>query len=97
MNKKLSVADAKKHLSEIMSRVAYNNERFLIERRGKPMAALVSAQDLARLEQESKAPGGLLAAAGAWSELDEDEIDQFVQDIYKQREEAWDREINLDE
>ena len=33
-----------------MSRVAYNNERFLIERRGKPMAALVSAEDVARLE-----------------------------------------------
>ena len=49
MSNKLSVADAKKHLSEIMSRVAYNNERFLIERRGKPMAALVSAEDLARL------------------------------------------------
>ncbi len=43
MSKKLSVADAKKHLSELMSRVAYNKERFLIERRGKPMAALVSA------------------------------------------------------
>ncbi|PKB67670.1 MAG: hypothetical protein BZY81_04080 [SAR202 cluster bacterium Io17-Chloro-G4] len=95
MNKKLSVADAKKHLSEIMSRVAYNNERFLIERRGKPMAALVSAEDLARLERESNKPKGLMAAVGAWSEFDE--IDEMVQHIYKKREEAWDREVNLDE
>ncbi len=92
---KLSVADAKKHLSEIMSRVAYNNERFLIERRGKPMAALVSAEDLARLEREPKPPRGLMAAVGAWSEFDE--LDQMVQEIYKQRGEAKDRDVNLDE
>ena len=95
MNKKLSVADAKKHLSEIMSRVAYNNERFLIERHGKPMAALVSAEDLARLEREPKAPQGLMAAGGAWAEFDE--IDEMVEHIYQQREEARDREVNLDE
>ncbi len=93
MRKNLSVADAKKHLSELMSRVAYNQERFLIERHGKPMAALVSAEDLARLEQEPKTGQGLLAAVGAWSEFDE--LDQMVEDIYKQRTEALDREVNL--
>ena len=95
MSKNLSVADAKKHLSELMSRVAYNQERFLIERHGKPMAALVSAEDLARLEQEPKAGLGLLYAVGAWSEFDE--LDQLIEDIYKQRTEALDREVNLDE
>ena len=95
MEKVLSVADAKKHLSELMSRVAYNNEQFLIERRGKPMAALVSAEDLARLEQEPTITKGLLAAVGAWSEFDE--LDQMIEDIYKQRTEALDREVNLDE
>ncbi len=95
MSKKLSVADAKKHLSELMSRVAYNQERFLIERRGKPMAALVSAEDLARLEQEPQGPKGLLAAVGAWSEFDE--LDEMVDHIYRQRGEAQDRDVNLDE
>ncbi len=93
MSKKLSVADAKKHLSELMSRVAYNQERFLIERRGKPMAALVSAEDLAQLELEPKAVQGLMSAVGAWSEFDE--LDQMIEDIYKQRTEALDREVNL--
>jgi len=95
VSKKISVADAKKHLSEIMSRVAYNNERFLIERRGKPMAALVSAEDLVRLDMEHKAPQGLIAAVGAWSEFEQ--IDEMVEHIYKQREESWDREVKLDE
>ena len=44
-----SVADAKKNLSALMSRASINNERFLIQRRGKPVAALVSTEDLARL------------------------------------------------
>ena len=53
-----SVADAKRNLSELTSRAAYNNERFLIQRRGKPTAALVSIEDLARLEKEPVAPSG---------------------------------------
>jgi len=95
VSKKLSVADAKKQLSELMSRVAYNQERFLIERRGKPMAALVSTEDLAKLEQQPTITKGLLAAVGAWSEFDE--LDEMVEHIYKQRREARDRDVNLDE
>ena len=91
----MSVADAKKHLSELMSRVAYNKERFLIERRGKPMAALVSAEDLARLEQEPKIGQGLLSAVGACADFDE--WDQMIKEIYRQREQAQDRAIPLEE
>ncbi|SVD01534.1 uncharacterized protein METZ01_LOCUS354388, partial [marine metagenome] len=36
----------------------YNNEWFLIQRQGKPMAALVSIEDLAWLEKEPVAPSG---------------------------------------
>ena len=90
----MSVADAKKHLSELMSRVAYNKERFLIERRGKPMAALVSADDLARLEQVPKTGQGLLSAVGACADFDE--WDQMVEEIYRQREQAQDRAVPLE-
>ena len=95
MRENLSVADAKKHLSELMSRVAYNNERFLIERRGKPMAALVSTEDLARLEKEAKAGQGLLAAVGACADFEE--WDLMIENIYLQREQAQDRAVELDE
>ena len=89
-----SVADAKKHLSELMSRVAYNHERFLILRRGKPMAALVSIEDLARLDKDTAAPRGLLAAVGALADFDE--LDEMIKDIYLQREQAKDRAVALD-
>lgn len=42
----LSVAYAKQHFSEIMARVAYSGESFLVKRRGKPMVAIVSPGQL---------------------------------------------------
>lgn len=90
-----SVAEAKKHLSELMSRVAYNQERFLILRHGKPMAALVSAEDLARLEEGKVAPRGLLSAVGAWADFEE--LDQVIKDIYRHREQAEDRHVSLEQ
>ena len=40
-NNEYSVAEAKKHFSELLSRVAYGNERITIAKRGKPLAILV--------------------------------------------------------
>jgi prevent-host-death family protein len=94
MTSALGVGEAKKRLSELMSRVVYRGERFLIRRRGKPMAALVSPEDLARLEQEPTSPKGALAAVGAW--VDFEGLDEVVREIYEQRERDLGREVTLD-
>ena len=94
MGKAVAVGEAKKRLSEIMARVAYRGERFIILRRGKPMAGLVSPEDLERLEQEPVAPMGLLGAVGALAEFDE--FDQIVEEIYRQREQSVDRAVSLE-
>lgn len=90
----LNVAEAKRRLSELMSRVAYKGERFLIKRRNVPMVALVPADDLTRLEQEPPPQRGLLAAVGAWAEFDG--LDQMVADIYRQRARAKDRRVPIE-
>ncbi len=46
----VTVADARKHFSELMAQVAYTQKRIVVERRGKPMVAIVSVEDLAQLE-----------------------------------------------
>lgn len=46
-----SVAHAKNTLSSLINKVAYGKTRILLESRGKPKAALISAEDLERLEQ----------------------------------------------
>lgn len=54
-DRRVGTHEAKTHLSEYLSRVRYGGERIVIERHGKPVAALVGMEDLARLEggQES--------------------------------------------
>jgi prevent-host-death family protein len=43
--KTMSVAEAKKHLSELLGRVAFGKEEFVITKRGKPMAKLIPADE----------------------------------------------------
>ena len=47
----LSIAEARNSLADAINRVAYGGERVIFARRGKPVAALVSAEDLALLQR----------------------------------------------
>ena len=49
---RVSTQDAKARLSEYVNRACYRGERFIIERHGKPMAAIVSPEDLTALESQ---------------------------------------------
>lgn len=46
----LAVREARRDLAELLNRVAYSGERVVIDRHGRPMAALVSPEDLELLE-----------------------------------------------
>jgi len=48
---RISITQAKQNLGEVVKRVAYGGERFVLEFRGKPRAALVSWDDLKRLQE----------------------------------------------
>lgn len=45
-----SVSEARNNFPELLNRVGYGQERILIERHGKPVAAIISVEDLKRLE-----------------------------------------------
>lgn len=59
----INVADAKSRLSELLSRVRAG-ERFLIQRRESPIAVLIGADELERLERTSRVSRRLAAALG---------------------------------
>jgi prevent-host-death family protein len=64
--KKASAAQAKSQFSALMAEVAHGGKRVVIERHGKPLAALVSVSDLERLEEGLTArPQGAMALVGA--------------------------------
>ncbi len=69
----INVAEAKKHFSELLGRVAYRKKPILITKRGKPMARLVPAEEVTVH----------LVDAHGWLDDDDpffDAIDGIVQD-----------------
>lgn len=50
MTDSITVVEAKAHFAEWMNRVAYQGQRVIIERHGRPVMAWISVEDLARLE-----------------------------------------------
>src|SRR5262245_878799 len=46
----MTVAEAKNRFSDVLRRAEYGGERVIVERHGKPVAAIVSTDDLRRLE-----------------------------------------------
>jgi prevent-host-death family protein len=70
--KALSVAEAKAALSDAIRDVEGGNT-VLITRRGKPVAALVRAEDLEMLErlQAAGPQQGLASIAGGWKDSDD--------------------------
>ena len=101
MTKAFNTADVKARLSELISRVVYGRERLIVLRRGKPVAALVSLQDLRRLEAldagdtsaESQSTHPIMRAFGGWA--DRADIDELVAEIYANRDASPGREVAL--
>jgi len=96
----LNTAEVKARLSELVGRVTYGRERLIILRRGKPVAALVSIEDLRRLEaldsdipRSPHASHPVMRAFGGWA--DRTDLDELVAEIYAGRAAAMGREVAL--
>lgn len=96
----ISTVEVKAHLSQWLNRVAFGNERLVVLRRGKPVAALVSVDDLRRLEaldvkeqDERMDSHPIMRAFGGWA--DRDDLDDLIAEIYADRERVVGREISL--
>jgi prevent-host-death family protein len=62
----LSISEARDTLAEIVNRVAYQGERVVLHRHGKPVAVLVPAADLERLSAlETQKPPRRIRRRGA--------------------------------
>jgi len=97
--KRVSAAEAKARLPALVAEVAYGGARIVIERHGRPLAALVGLEDLARITREERADrlGGALALVGLWADLGDEAIDALVADIYAQRAADTARPVEIPE
>ncbi len=73
---RVSVTEAKKSFSEFLNRAAYGQERIVVTSHRKPKAAVISIEDLRRLEEleEALAAAEALEAERANETLDVEDI-----------------------
>jgi len=72
----LSITTVRDNLADALNRVAYGGERVVLKRRGKGVAALVSMEDLAHLE-DSENESDLKAARKARKEKGGITLEQY--------------------
>ena len=102
MERKLKLSEAKATFSAVVEDVDTHANRYVIERHGKPVAAVVSIEDLEKLqradaieEPTAEQPIGALSLLGAWAEVGDAEIDKFLEAVYAARAEPG-RPVDLD-
>ncbi|HAS82236.1 MAG TPA: type II toxin-antitoxin system Phd/YefM family antitoxin [Verrucomicrobia bacterium] len=76
------IAEVKSRFSEYASRSAHSHEHFIITRRGKPLAALVGLDDLARIDS-LETRRGLAQAIASWEGAAE--VREGAEEIYSMR------------
>ena len=57
----VSIAEVKRNISTLVNRVAFGGERIILTSRGKPKAALISIEDLRKLEKLERTESALYA------------------------------------
>lgn len=80
----VSIAEAKSHFSELIAKCVHARERMVITRRRKPVAAIVSLEDLQIIEQYEERQG-LASIAGKWDGFEE--VAEPLEDLNKIRHE----------
>lgn len=98
MATRVSLAEAKAKLSAVVDDVRRTSRRYLIERHGRPAAAIISVEELERLEVSDLLrpnPAGALALVGAWSDVSDEAIEEFLDDVLRSRTEDAGRPVHL--
>jgi prevent-host-death family protein len=92
MPKSISVADVKRDFSAVLHDVSSGHEHFVINKKGRPMAAMVSVEDLNMIEAQQRGVKGkgLLAAIGAWEDFDD--FDAIAGSLRDARQKANDKD-----
>jgi len=91
MDQIYSLTEAKAKFSEIINRIIFKKERFVITKKGKAVAMVYPINQ----EKSAGAEEGLIRARGALSDLNDDHIDGMVEHIYESRILETDRKIDI--
>ena len=94
--RRVGIAEAKAGFSTVVEGVRHRGERYVIERRGRPVAALVSVDDFERLERERASAAAperdwMLSLVGILPDVADEEIDELVAHLRAERDRDFGR------
>jgi prevent-host-death family protein len=75
--KKISAMKARQNLGQLLNEVSLRGDAYIIERAGKPLAALVDLERFQQLQEDHQAAG--LAVGNLWKKLTGSESQEEVQ------------------
>ena len=92
----VGIAEVKRKFSTVVEGVRHRGERYVIERRGQPVAALVSVGDFERLEREAASAHAperdwMLSLVGILPDVANEEIDEMVAHLRAERDRDFGR------
>lgn len=68
MQKKISAIKARQNLGQLLNEVSIKGDFFIIERAGKPLAALVDLESLQKIQEDRDS--ALAALHGVWQKME---------------------------
>ncbi len=77
MVEKVAVSEARRNIADLISRVHYRGIRIILERSGKPVAALISMEDYVALAEMLEDLEDIRDARKMMGELKRDELVDF--------------------
>ena len=80
----MTVVQARSNFGELLSRAQYSNERTVVTRNGKPIAAIVSARDLKVLLQAIEDAEDIRDAKAARKEVEETGVTYSIDEIARE-------------
>ena len=80
-DKHMSVAEVKRHFSDVMAEVIHTKRRIVVERRGRPMVAIVPLEG----EVDTRTPGQRLAANIGFGGEDAEEFARVMESVLEAR------------
>ena len=92
MSKTYSLSEAKAKFSEIINRIIFRNERFVITKKGRPVAQV---SPIGHTEEGDSIQDGLIRARGCLHDIGDDDIDEMIGQIYEARYSEKDRTVEI--
>lgn len=93
----ISVANAKAQFASVLDGVMHRGERYVIERHGRAVAAIVSVDDLQGLARaRPERPAGAMALVGLLHDVPDDQIDLLLADLRAARDRDTGRNVEIE-